>query len=170
MSNRTEYTVLTVSMKGGQVKIEDLSKASSYGFNPEELATKINEKTSILKGIDLKVIVHLYPTTKRYFIEVQPPSTTNLLLMKAGVSEPSGDPAHKKIGDIKMKDVIEIAIAKKHELNTIDLKKAVKTVLGSARSIGLTVDGLDPKEVLSKLDRGEFDSLINEYKELWTKY
>jgi large subunit ribosomal protein L11 len=170
MSVQTDYAVLTLNIKGGQAKAEDLSKAAGYGFSPDELSAKINEKTQLLKGVDIKVVVHLYPKARRFFIEVQPPSTTVLLLKKAGASEPSGDPAHKKVGDIKMKDVIEVAISKKHELNTTDLKKAVKTILGSARSIGLTVEGLDPKEVTAKLERGEYDSLLREYENIWSKF
>lgn len=170
MSSQTDYVILTLSIKGGQAKPEDLAKASSYGFSPEELASKVAEKTQILKGMDIKVAVHLYPMIKKYFIEVQPPSTTTLLLKKAGASEPSGDPAHKKIGDVKVRDLIEVAIAKKHELNTTDLKKAVKTILGTARSIGLTVEGQDPKEVIRRVEEGEYDPLFKEYEELWSNY
>jgi len=170
MSLQTDYVVITLNIKGGQAKAEDLSKVASYGFSPEELSAQINEKTQILKGVDVKVLVHLYPKVRRFFIEVQPPSVTVLLLKKAGASEPSGDPAHKKVGDIKIKDVIEVAIAKKHELNTTSLMKAVKTILGSARSIGLTVEGMDPKEVTEKLEKGEYNSLLKNYEELWSKF
>jgi len=152
------------------VKPEDLSKASEYGFSADELAESINEKTKFLKGAEVKVTVHLYPAVRKYFVEIQPPPTTALLLMRAGASEPSGDPAHKKVGDITMRDAIEVAIAKKHEIGTTSLKKAVKTILGSARSIGLTVEGLDPKEAIRKLESGDFDSLLAEYADAWERY
>lgn len=97
------------------------------------------------------------------------PTTTELLLKAVKASEPSGDPAHKKIGDLSLEKVIEIAIEKKKDMLSKSLKAAVKSVLGSARSIGITVNGKDPKEVTKEIDEGLHDSLLAAYEERWQK-
>jgi large subunit ribosomal protein L11 len=107
--------------------------------------------------------------TKEYNLLLELPTTTSLLLSIAGVSEPSGDPAHKKIGNLRFEDVIKVALLKKQELSAKSLKAAVKTILGSARSIGLTVEGKDPKEVMAELSKGLYDDMLRKYEEEWLK-
>ncbi|HDI02218.1 MAG TPA: 50S ribosomal protein L11 [Ignisphaera sp.] len=139
------------------------------GLNPSEVVDKINEITKSYQGftVDVKIVVDL--DTKSYRIEIGLPTTTSLLLKLAGASEPSGDPMHKKIGDLKLEDIIKVAILKKPELNAKSLKAAVKTILGSARSIGLTVDGKDPKDVVREINQGLYDELLRKYEEEWAK-
>jgi LSU ribosomal protein L11P len=95
------------------------------------------------------------------------PTITELLLKAVGASEPSGDPAHKKIGDLPFEKVVEIALEKKQDLLARSLKAAVKTVLGSARSVGITVDGKDPKVVSMEVDRGAYDHVLARYEDKW---
>jgi len=95
------------------------------------------------------------------------PTVTELLLKAVGASEPSGDPIHKKIGDHPFEKIIEIALEKKEDLLAKSLKAAVKTVLGSARSIGITVDGKDAKVVSMEVDRGVYDDVLAKYEDKW---
>ncbi|MEM1873064.1 MAG: hypothetical protein QXS85_02340 [Acidilobaceae archaeon] len=95
------------------------------------------------------------------------PSATELLLKAVKASEPSGDPAHKKIGDLPLEKIVEIAIEKKPDLLAKSLKAAVKTILGSARSIGITVNGKDPKIVSKEIDEGLHDELLKRYEDKW---
>lgn len=97
------------------------------------------------------------------------PTTTELLLKAVKASEPSGDPAHKKIGDLSLEKIIEIAIEKKGDLLSKSLKAAVKSILGSAKSIGITVNGKDPKEVTKEIEEGLHDDLFAKYEERWQK-
>ncbi len=95
------------------------------------------------------------------------PSTTELLLKAVGAKMPSGDPIHQKIGDLPFEKIVEIAIEKKPDLLAKSLKAAVKTILGSARSIGVTVDGKDPKQVTEEVERGLYDDVLSKYEEKW---
>ncbi|BAA81185.1 50S ribosomal protein L11P [Aeropyrum pernix K1] len=95
------------------------------------------------------------------------PSTTELLLKAVSAKAPSGDPIHQKIGDLPFEKIVEIAIEKKPDLLAKTLKAAVKTILGSARSIGVTVDGKDPKEVTRQVDEGVYDAVLAKYEEKW---
>ncbi len=86
-----------------------------------------------------------------------------------GAKEPSGDPMHQKIGDLPFEKIVEIAILKKPALTAKTLKAAVKTIIGSARSIGITIDGKDGKEVTREVEEGAYDAVLAKYEEEWEK-
>jgi large subunit ribosomal protein L11 len=161
--------VVKAQVNGGEAKPEPpLGPAlSDAGLNVAEVIDKINKVTEKYRGhtVTVKVLVDL--DTKEYNIEVELPTITSLLLATAGASEPSGDPVHKKVGNIAFEDVIKIAIMKKPELTAKTLKAAVKTVLGSARSIGITIDGKDPKDVSKEVEQGLYDEILKRYEEEW---
>ncbi len=163
--------IIKVQIEGGKASTAPpLGPAlADVGLDPAEVVAKINEITKPYEGltIDVKIFVDL--DTKKYRIELGLPTTTSLLLKFAGASEPSGDPMHQKVGDIKFEDVIKVAIMKKPQLTAKSLKAAVKTILGTARAIGLTVDGKDPKEVIKEVDAGHYDEVLKRYEEQWSK-
>jgi large subunit ribosomal protein L11 len=90
-------------------------------------------------------------------------------LKKAGAQEPSGDPAHKKIGNVSMDDVVDVALMKKPSMTSRSLKSSVKSILGTAKSIGLTVENKDPKDLVKEVDEGKYDDLLSKYEEKWNK-
>jgi large subunit ribosomal protein L11 len=163
--------IIKVQVEGGKASTAPpLGPAlTDAGLNAAEVVEKINKLTEPYKGFTVTVNIIVDLDTKEYDVKLELPTTTSLLLHFAGASEPSGDPAHKKVGDIKLEDVIRVAILKKPELNAKSLKAAVKTILGSARSIGLTVDGKDPKEVVAEVNRGVYDELFKKYEEEWNR-
>ncbi len=162
--------VVKVQVEGGKASpAPPLGPAlTDAGLNVNEVIEKINKMTGEYKGyiLTVKIIVDL--DSKSYNIELELPTVTSLLLSAAKVSEPSGDPMHKKIGNIGMEDVARIAILKKPELNTKSLKAAIKMILSSARTIGLTVENRDPKDVIKDVDRGVYDEIIRKYEESWS--
>ena len=105
------------------------------------------------------------------------PSTTKLLLQALGRNEKalekvSSEPFSQrlgKLGDLPFERIVEIAIEKKPDLLAKTLKAAVKTILGSARSLGITVDGKDPKQVTREVDEGLYDAVLAKYEEKWEK-
>ncbi|MEM0026626.1 MAG: 50S ribosomal protein L11 [Ignisphaera sp.] len=163
--------VVKVQIEGGKASnAPPLGPAlADAGLNVNEVVEKINNMTEVYKGhtVTIKIVVDL--DTKKYDLFLELPTTTSLLLNMAKVSEPSGDPAHKKIGNITLEDIIKVALLKKQELTAKSLKAAVKTILGSARTIGLTVDGKDPKELIAGLERGLYDEILKKYEEEWLK-
>ncbi|MEL9940110.1 MAG: 50S ribosomal protein L11 [Ignisphaera sp.] len=163
--------VVKVQIEGGKASnAPPLGPAlADAGLNVNEVVEKINSMTEAYKGYTVTVKIVIDLDTKKYDIFLELPTTTSLLLNMAKVSEPSGDPAHKKIGNITLEDVIKVALLKKQELTAKSLKAAVKTILGSARSIGLTVDGKDPKELVAELERGLYDEVLKKYEEEWSK-
>ncbi len=140
---------------------------AQYGLPVERVVEEINRLTERYSGMEVTVILRVDESTGRYSVDVASPTTTSLLLKFANVQEPSGDPAHKKVGNISLEDAIKVALIKKNELNAKSLKAAVKSVVSTARSIGLTVDGKDPKEVLSGIDKGVYDEYFSSYEKQW---
>ena len=163
--------VINVKVKGGEAKpAPPLAPAiEKLGLDVNKVVEDINKATEKYKGFEVTVKLIVDEDTKEYEIEVKPPTTTELLLKAVGASEPSGDPMHQKIGDLPFEKIIEIAILKKPSLNAKTLKAAVKTILGSARSIGITVDGKDPKQVTREVEEGLYDAVLAKYEEEWEK-
>jgi len=140
---------------------------AQYGLPVNKVIEEINEATKEYAGLEVTLILRVDEATGKYSIEVKSPTTTSLLLKYAGVQEPSGDPTHKKVGNISIEDAVKVAIAKKGELKAKTLKAAAKSVVSTARSIGLTVEGKDPKAVLAEIDTGVYDEVFKRYEELW---
>ena len=161
--------VVNVKVRGGQAKpeppISDL--ASKYGLDVNQLVEEINKLTGRYKDFEVQVKIIIDEETKEYELELKPPTTTELLLHAVGAKEPSGDPMHQKIGDLPFEKIVEIAIMKKPGLNAKTLKAAVKSIIGSARSIGITIDGKDGKQVTREVEDGVYDAVLAKYEEEW---
>ncbi len=142
---------------------------SPLKINVMEVVKAINEATKDFEGLTVPVDIIVDTATKKFEIRVGVPTTTALLLKAVGAKEPSGDPMHKKIGDLPLEEIIKIALMKKEQLTAKTLKAAVKTILGSARSIGITVEGKDPKEVTREVEEGIYDALLAKYEPEWEK-
>lgn len=137
---------------------------NQLGLNVGEVISKINELTKDFEGMEVNVDIHVNPATKAYRIEVKSPTTSSLLLKFAGVQQPSGDPAHRKVGNISFEDIIKISLLKKNELTAKTLKSAVKSIISTAGSIGLTIDGKDFKQVLEEVNKGLYDEILKKYE------
>jgi large subunit ribosomal protein L11 len=112
------------------------------GVNIMEFCKAFNAKTAdVEKGLPLPVVITVYSDKSFTFITKTPPAT--VLIKKAiGLKSGSSNPNTKKVGTITREQLEEIAKIKMEDLNAADLEAAVKTIAGSARSIGLNVEGL----------------------------
>ncbi len=112
------------------------------GVNIMEFCKAFNAKTQdVEKGLPLPVVITVYSDRSFTFITKTPPAS--VLLKKAvGIKSGSSNPNTKKVGTITREQLEDIAKIKMEDLNAADLEAAVKTIAGSARSIGLTVEGL----------------------------
>lgn len=113
-----------------------------HGVNIMEFCKAFNAKTQdVEKGLPLPVVITVYSDRSFTFITKTPPAS--ILLKKAvGIASGSSTPNTKKVGTVTRKQLEEIATAKMPDLNAASLDAAVKTIAGSARSMGLNVEGL----------------------------
>ena len=122
----------------------------------------VNEKTMLFKGLTVPVRIECDPVTKQFEIFVETPSTASLLLKELGVEKGSINSTEQKSGDLTLEQVITVTNAKKEIFLAKTFKNAVKTVIGTALSIGATVEGSDPKEIQKRIDAGDYDDKIQE--------
>lgn len=127
--------------------------------NIGQVIAAINEKTKEFAGISVPVSVEINPATKQFTISVGTPPVSQLIkkelklekLAKTAWKEPA-------VGDLKIESAVKIAKLKLDSLGTRNLKKATKEVVATCVSIGVNVEGKNPKEVLKEIDSGVFDS------------
>ena len=112
------------------------------GVNIMEFCKAFNAKTQdVEKGLPLPVVITVYSDRSFTFITKTPPAS--ILLKKAtGIKSGSSNPNTKKVGTVTLAQLEEIAKTKMEDLNAANLEAAVKTIAGSARSMGLRVEGL----------------------------
>ncbi|MEM4295557.1 MAG: 50S ribosomal protein L11 [Candidatus Anstonellales archaeon] len=124
------------------------------GINTQAVVNKINEMTKPFEGITVPVTVLVDPKTKTFEVSVGSPPVSQLLKKKAGIEKGHGKAwKENAIGNISLKDVIEIA--KSSNKVSKNLKNAVKEILGTALSMGLNVDGMNPKQVQKEIENGK---------------
>ncbi len=110
------------------------------GINIQDFCMKFNDKTKDRMGQLIPVEITLYEDRSFTFILKQPP-TSYLILQKLGKEKGSGTPNKEKIGTLKMKDIEDIAKQKMPDLNTNKLDSAMRQVEGTAKNMGVVVEG-----------------------------
>lgn len=108
------------------------------GVNIPQFIKEFNAKTLELKGYMVPVVISVY-SDRSFTLQIKTPPTSNLLMKAIGKDKGSARPNRDKIGTITMKQVREIAVKKLADLNTDDIEAAVRSVKGTARSMGLDV-------------------------------
>jgi len=112
------------------------------GVNIMEFCKAFNAKTQdVEKGLPLPVVITVYSDRSFTFITKTPPASI-LLKKAAGIKSGSSNPNTQKVGTVTLAQLEEIAKTKMEDLNAANLDAAIKTIAGSARSMGLNVEGL----------------------------
>ena len=114
-----------------------------HGVNIMEFCKAFNAKTQNLeKGMPIPVVITVYSDRSFTFITKTPPAAI-LLKKAAGVGKGSSSPNTAKVGTVTRAQLEEIATAKMPDLTAADMDAAVRTIAGSARSMGLEVEGVE---------------------------
>jgi len=130
------------------------------GINVKAVVDEINKKTASFNGMQVPVRVEV-GDKKNFTISVGIPPTTALIMKEAGVEKGSGEPNTIIVGDMPLKSAVTIAQMKLDDMLSYDLKNAVKEVIGTCVSLGITVSGKKPKEILKEIDSGIHDAAFN---------
>lgn len=110
------------------------------GVNIMDFVKNFNARTAGQTGLIIPVVITVYADRSYTFITKTPPAPI-LLLKAAGLDKGSGEPNKKKVGKVTRAQVEEIARTKMPDLNAASLETAIKTIEGTARSMGLEVQG-----------------------------
>lgn len=132
------------------------------GINIKDVVDEINAQTMVFKGLTVPVRIECDTETKQFEIFIETPSTASLLLKEIGVEKGSGNAGEERIGNLTFEQLINVAKAKQNIFLDKTFKACVKTVLGTALSVGVTVDSEDPRVIQERIDNGDYDNLIKE--------
>jgi large subunit ribosomal protein L11 len=114
-----------------------------HGVNIMEFCKAFNAKTQNLEnGMPIPVVITVYADRSFTFITKTPPAAV-LLRKAAGIAKGSGEPNTNKVGKVTRAQLEEIARTKEPDLTAADMDAAVRTIAGSARSMGLNVEGVE---------------------------
>ena len=111
-----------------------------HGVNLMEFVKAYNDATGNQRGQIIPVEISIFEDRSFTFITKTPPAAA-LLRQAARVDKGSGEPNKEKVGSVTKAQVKEIAEIKMPDLNAIDIEGAMKVVEGTARSMGITVEG-----------------------------
>jgi large subunit ribosomal protein L11 len=127
------------------------------GVNILQVVNTINEKTRDFPGMKVPVKVEVDTTTKQFTVEVGVPPTAALIIKESGITKGSGTAGTNYVGDITMETAIKIAKMKIDSSYANDIQGAVKEVIGSCQSIGMTIEGKPAKDIYSEVSAGKYD-------------
>ncbi len=114
-----------------------------HGLNIMEFCKAFNAKTgNVEQGLPIPVVITVYNDRSFTFVTKTPPASV-LLMKAAGLKKGSGRPNTEKVGTVTRAQLEEIATTKKPDLTAADMDAAVRTIAGTARSMGLNVEGVD---------------------------
>ena len=125
-----------------------------------QIVNKINELTKAYSGMKVPVRVIVDVDTKGFEVEIGTPTTSALVVKELGIQKGSGNPKAEKVGNLTMDQVAKIAVLKMPSSYSKTVRTAAKEVMGTCVSLGITIEGKDPREVQKELDQGKWDKLF----------
>ena len=157
-----EKKVVEVIISGGQATAAPpLGPAlGPLGVNIVAIVNKINEATKEYAGMKVPVKISVDTEDKSFEVTVGTPTASALIVAELKIEKGSGTPNTVKAGDLTMEQMVKIAKIKAPQLLASTVKDATKELLGTCVSIGVTVEGKDPREVQKEIDSGTYDNVF----------
>ncbi|MGC8662736.1 MAG: 50S ribosomal protein L11 [Candidatus Micrarchaeia archaeon] len=124
------------------------------GVNIAKIVEEINSKTKAFDGIKVPVKVIVDPATKSYKVEVGSPQTSALILKELGIQHGAKN-KDEVAGNITLEQVKKIAKAKESMIYGKTIEDKVKQVLGTCKSMNITCEGKNPKDIIAQINSGE---------------
>jgi len=130
------------------------------GVNVLQIVNRINELTKAYAGMKVPVRVVVDVETKDFEVDIGTPTTSALIVKELGIQKGSGNPKTEKVGNLTMEQVAKIAGMKLSSSYAKTTRTSAKEVMGTCVSLGITIEGKDPREVQKELDQGKWDQLF----------
>ena len=131
------------------------------GLNVMAIVNDINEKTKEYSGMRVPVKIIVQVESKTFDVEVGIPTSSALLAKALGVEKGSGVPNSEKVGNLTMDQLVKIANTKIDQSYATTIKSAVKELLGTCVSMGITVENKEPKDLFAEINDGKWDESFN---------
>ena len=142
MAKKEITTVFKIQAPGGQATpAPPIGPAlGQNGVNPGQFITQFNERTKALKGKVVGCVITVYKD-RTFEFEVKQPPAAVLLAEAAGVAKGSGVPNKEKVGKITKAQLQALAAEKMKEMTGHSVESCMRTIAGTARSMGITIEG-----------------------------
>lgn len=127
------------------------------GVNIKEVVDKINEDTKAFNGMQVPIKLTI-DDKKQFTIQVGTPPTSSLIKKELGIELGSEQPNKKIVGNLTIKQAIAIAEMKRNDSLSKNIKNAVKEVIGTCSTMGVTIEDMKAKEATMAVNSGRFDS------------
>ncbi len=127
------------------------------GVNIPKIVGEINNKTKAFEGMKVPVKIIIDSKTKDFEIKVGTPPTSSLISKELGIEKGSGSAKSQKVGNLTMEQAIKVAQMKSGSLLGKDLKRQVLEVVGTCTSMGVTIEGQEPKAIRAEILSGKYD-------------
>jgi large subunit ribosomal protein L11 len=124
------------------------SALGPLGVNVGQVVQQINEQTKGFAGMRVPVVIRVDPATRSFTLQVGRPPVAALLLKEVGKESGSGKPNTDMVGNVSLDSVRTIAEAKGADLFGRSIEEKMNQVIGTCVSLGITVDGQDPRAVI----------------------
>ena len=111
-----------------------------HGVNIMEFCKAYNAMTQSQEGTVIPVVITVYADRSFTFVTKTPPASV-LIKQAAKIAKGSGNPNKEKVGTVTSGQIRDIAEQKFNDLNAVDMKGAIRVIEGTARSMGITVEG-----------------------------
>jgi len=132
------------------------------GLNLIQVVAEINKKTSDYSGMDVPVKVIADTETKQFEIEVGTPPVSALIKKSLSIEKGASNPGAETVGDLPLAEIVKIVRAKGESMLSYDLLGQIKEVLGTCVSMGVKVEGKNPRDIQKALDRGEYREILSQ--------
>jgi large subunit ribosomal protein L11 len=132
------------------------------GVNIMSVVATINQETAEYKGTPIPVEVTIDTDTRQHTVKVGMLSTFALITQAIGIGKGSSTPSTAFVGDLTFDQLVNIARRKRGGILSSTLKSAVKEIVGSCQSMGVTVEGQPAGEVQALIGSGEYDARLSE--------
>jgi len=158
--------IIKLLVEGGSMKPGPAisQKLGPLGINLGKVMQDVNKSTESFKGLKVPVELDVNPKTKTFSVKVSSPPVAELIKKELGLELGSGSPKKIKVGNLSIEQVISISRTKLDHMLAKDLKKAVKSVVGSCVSLGILVEDKEAKEIEQDIVAGKYDKEIKEEK------
>lgn len=129
------------------------------GVNVKAVIDKINEETRSFNGMNVPVKIIINDKDKKQFtIHVGIPPTSSLIKKELGIELGSGTPSEKFVGNLTIKQTVNVARMKRNDSLSKSLKNGVKEVIGTCGTMGITIESMKAKDAIAAINSGRFDS------------
>ncbi len=131
------------------------------GVNVLAIVNEINKTTADFKGMRVPVKIEVDQETKQFSVSVGTPTTSALIAKEAAIAKGSAKPSLEFVGELTFDKLLSIAKGKMAGSYAKTLTSAVKEVVGSCVSMGVKIEGADPREFMKQVEEGKWKSRLD---------